>query len=51
MKTKLHKDGNITWFSVLCQQWRTNRVVSSRELATMSNSDRIKVIAHMSKHE
>jgi hypothetical protein len=51
MKIKFHKDGNITWFSVLFRQWRTSRVVSSQELATMPNSERIKIIAYMIKHQ
>jgi len=50
MKVKLHRDGTISWWSVYIQGWRKSRVVSDKELSTLSRSERVRILRHMAKH-
>ena len=48
MKTKFHKDGTITFWSVFNQQWVKNaQDISDRELSAMSEKEREKVQKHL----
>ena len=50
MKIKLHKSGEITYFSILLNAWRKSTYVSAEELCTLSLSERSRIIRHMEKH-
>lgn len=50
-KAILHRDGQVTYWSVYNQIWRKSHSVPDEELATMSGDERERVIRHLKKHE
>lgn len=52
MKTTLHKDGTITYWSVYNQQWEIRTWhIPDQELAAMSDKERQKVIKHLKENQ
>jgi len=49
-KVTLHRNGDVTYWSVYLQQWVRRPVVEDRELAAMSNEQRTKVVKHMERY-
>jgi hypothetical protein len=51
VRPKLHRDGSMTFWSVLTQSWR-HRVhdVTDGDLAAMPEADRLRILRHMVRH-
>jgi len=50
-KVVLHRDGQVTYWSVYNQIWKKSHSVPDEELATMSEDERERIILHLKKHQ
>ncbi len=49
-KVTLHRDGSVTFWSVIFQTWRKAKaIISDAEFAAMSADDRKRVVRHLER--
>lgn len=49
IKVTLHKNGEVTFWSVYDQTWIRSRVIPDREIAAMASDTRKRVLRHLAK--